>query len=535
MLLHPGPLALFFLVILLAQVAASALVGLWRSPGFWLLVGAMILVLLAGTPFVLIFGVGLMAVTSWCLRVQATARPTIFAAGGAIFAVGCLMPALTLPVSSPAFLLVVLGTGTLAGLAVFFNAPLRADAALPAALSALMSGGMLNSAFYILIHYVFITAARSQQGWWGGMLMVAGALSIGGGALKAALAIDLRDVLVWSSAAAAGLITMAVGVALQAEITDRVTLSGLALQAVLFGILAHGLLKPLLFIGMGEVSRAVGTTSLNWLGGLMRGMPRLGVLMLLGAAGMTMLPLGPAFTPLFLLIHALIGMVLQEGGLACFGGAILLAVSGLGMALLLLAATKFIGLGFLGRPRSLHAAAAEDTRSGPFAGMVLLGMLSAPLALVPGFVLLLCAPVVSILAPLAQTDKLTYAPLTLCLLAGLVLLMAGFVQTRWGVNSMRETSAWNGGLGRPPTWLPFGDPHTQSSGSGFVQPLSQAFEQMAPMAPTMRWLARTVRRFRPFAAHLVRQRRRLTSRFWLACLFGALLLALLAFSLTQKG
>lgn len=535
MLLYPGPLVLFFLAILVPQVAASALAGLWRLPGFWLLAGAMLLVLLAGNPFVLIFGVGLMAVISWCLMGRGSTRPMAFAAGVAIFAVGCLIPALALPVSSAAFVLVVLGTGALAGLAVFCHASCREDEASPAALSALMSGGMLNIAFYVLIHYVFVMAARSQPGWWGGMLMAAGALSVLMGALKAGFSIDLRDVLVGGSVAAAGLIVIGVGVALQAEITDRLTLSGLALQAVLFGILAHGLFKPLLFIGMGEVSRAVGTTSLNWLGGLMRGMPRLGVLMLLGAAGMAMLPLGPAFTPLFLLIHALIGMVQQGDVLACFGGAILLAVSGLGMALLLLATIKFIGLGFLGRPRSLHAAAAEDIRSGPFAGMVLLGIACVPLALVPGFVLLLCAPVVSILAPLARTESLAYAPLTLCLLAGLVLLAIGFVQTRWGVSAMRETSAWNGGFGRPPVWLPFGDPHTQSSGSGFVQPVSEAFEQVVAIAQVERWLARQRRRFHARVAHLARQRDCLTPRLWLACLFVALLLVLSALSLMQKG
>lgn len=474
-LLHLDVLSMFFGTLLLPQIAASALAGMKRAAWFWLFSFGLVFTVAAASPFALIFGVGLTGAALWCLAVQENISQGIAYAKITAFAVTCFIPAFALPVSSLAFVLVVLGTTTLAGLVPFYNGFPRLYVALPEAMSGLMSGGAVTIALYILVRYAFITAAGSQLSWWGVLLMVIGALSVGRGALKAALAIDLRDVLSWSTVAATGLIVIGIGVALWAKALGDVVLSGLALQAVLLGILAHGLFKPLLFLGAGEVRRAVGTSSLNWLGGLMRGMPRLGALMLLGAAGMAALPLGPEFASIFLLIHALVAMAFHGGSVACLSCAFLLAIVGSGMALLLLASIKLIGLGFLGRPRSLHAAAAEDARRGPLWGMTLLGGLSLPVALVPGFILLLCMPVVHAMAPLAQTMALTYAPLTLCLLGGGALLALGFIQASKGERKLHETPTWNGGFFCPPSWLPFGDPQTQPSAGGLAESMQVAF------------------------------------------------------------
>lgn len=534
-LLRLDTLSLFFCVILLPQIIASAVAGMRGSVGFWFIVAGMGLTVLAGTVFALILGVGVMGVASWCMVAREDARLAARYAGIMVFTLICLVPALLVPIPSLAFVLVLLATGVLAGLVPFYGWLPGVYAALPEPVSALMSGGALNLAFYILIRCGFITEAGAQQPWWGLLLLVLGALSLLIGALKAALEVDLRGGLNWSTIAAAGLIAMGIGIALLAKALDNQALTGLALQAALLGMLAHGLFKPLLCIGAGEVRRAVGTTSLNWLGGLMRGMPRLGGLMALGAAGLALLPLGPAFAPLFLLTHALVGMAARGGIPVQFGCAVLLASLGLGMALLLATAVKIIGLGFLGRPRSLHAAAAEDIRHGPFLGMALLGILSVPIALVPGIVLFLCAPVIETLAPLAQTAPLAYTPLTLCLLAGLALVAAVLAQMRWSVRGLRETPAWNGGFGAPPAWLPFGDPHTQSSASGFVAPLVASLGPAVPLDPAERFLWRPLKRLYRRALGLPRRAQALPAQLWLVALFAALLLVLLVFTLAWGG
>lgn len=533
MLLHLDPVALFFAALLLPQVIASALAGMRASFGFWLFVAGLLLILFAATPFALVFGVGMMGAASLCLAVQFATRWIALYACVAFFAVICLIPALSLPACSLGFVLVLLAISALVGLVPFYNWVPRVYAALPAPMSAFMSGAVVNVSFYILIRYVFMNASMVQKPWWGALLMLLGGLSALFGALRAVISVELRDLLAWSTITIVGFIAIGFGVAVQAGLSGHPALAGLALQAMLLWLLAHGLFKPLLLIGAGEIQNAVGTTSLNWLGGLMRGMPRLGVLMLLGAAGLAIVPLGPAFAPAFLLIQAVIGAAFAGGVIAWCGSALLLVVLGLGATLLLLAAVKLIGLGFLGRPRSLHAAAAEESRSGPFWGMVVLFAFAVPLTLVPGFMLFLCAPVISIILPLARTSALAYTPLTLCLLAGVALLATGFVQARWGMRGLRETSSWNGGFGRPPVWLPFGDPHTQPSASGLVEPLREVFGQTIMIDPVARYLWPAIRRAYVWVVRFVQRSRGFSARLWLAIMFSALMLALLVFGLMQ--
>jgi NADH:ubiquinone oxidoreductase subunit 5 (subunit L)/multisubunit Na+/H+ antiporter MnhA subunit len=329
------------------------------------------------------------------------------------------------------------------------------------------------------------------------------------------------------------------GIALRAKAMGDPALTALGLQAALLCAIAHGLFKPLLFLGAGEVKHNVGTTSLNWLGGLMRGMPRLGGLMLLGAAGMAALPLGPGFAPEFLLLHAVIAAAASGGILARIGFTAALAALGLGAALALGAATRLIGIGFLGRPRSLHAASAEDASRAPLAGMALLALLMIPLALLPGLVLQGLTPVILLLAPQSIPAPLAYAPLPLAALAFAIAVATGFVLHHWGIRGTREVAAWNGGFGRPPVWLPFGDPKTQPSATGFAEPIARAIGAglLAPglVDPADAWLITPLRRLHLRGVRVAERIRRTTIRERLAFVFGALVMFLLALGLGEGG
>ncbi len=265
-----------------------------------------------------------------------------------------------MPVSSLAFVLILLGAGAKAGLAPLHAWLPRAHPAPPAGVSAVMSGGMVKIALYIVIRYGFTVLSAAQQPWWGTLLILAGAASVLLGALRAMLEVEMKTMLACSTVEHVGLIAVGLGIALRAKAMGDPALASLGLQAALLCAVAHGLFKPMLFLGAGAVKHATGTTSLDWLGGLMRGMPRLGMLMLAGAAGMAALPLGPGFAPEFLLLHAVIAAAGTGGILARIGFTALLAGLGLGAALSLGAAVRLIGIAFLGRPRSLHVAAAED-------------------------------------------------------------------------------------------------------------------------------------------------------------------------------
>ena len=537
--LQPDALSWLFLGILLPQVVASAVAGMRGSVTFWVFGLGMALALLAGDAFTLIFGFELMSAASWLLVLRGDERPATFYVTMAIFSGACLIPAVFLPASSVAFVLILLGTGAKAGLAPLHAWLPKAHPAPPAGVSALMSGGMVKVALYVLIRYAFIILAPAAQPWWGVVLIAAGLASVLIGALRAMLEVELKTVLACSTVEHVGLIAVGLGVALRAKAMGDETLEGLGLQAALLCIVAHALFKPLLFLGAGEVKHAVGTTSLNWLGGLVRGMPRLGGLMLLGAACMAALPLGAGFAPEFLLLHAIIGAAATGGILARLFFTAALAILGLGAALALGAAVRLFGMGFLGRPRSLQAAAADDIRGAPLMAMGLLAVLILPVALLPGLVLGTMTPVFLLLAPQAALPPLAYAPLSLVLLAFLAAAALGFVLQRWGVRGTREVAGWNGGFGAPPPWLPFGDPATQPSATGLAEPVARAIGRgvlARDMAdPTEIWLVAPLLRLHGRFVRVAERIRRATIRERLAFVFGALVVFLLALGLGEGG
>ncbi len=531
------PLTMLFLGILAPQVLASAIAGMARSVTFWLFVLGMVLVVTGRDAFTLIFGFELMSAASWLLVLQGDRRPAALYAGVALFSAACLIPAVFLPAGSVAFVLVLLAAGSKAGLApLHFWLP-RAHPAPPAGVSAVMSGGMVKIALYVLIRYGFAVLASAEQPWWGVLLIAAGAASVLIGALRSMLEVELKTVLAWSTVEHVGLIAVGLGIALRAKAMGDPVLATLALQAALLWVVAHALFKPLLFLGAGAVKAATGTTSLDWLGGLMRGMPRLGMLVLAGAAGMAAVPLGPGFAPAFLLLHAVIGAAATGGILARIGFTALLAVLGLSAALALGAAVRLIGIGFLGRPRSLRAAAAEDAPRRVLAGMALLAVCAVPVALVPGLILVFLRPVIAMLVPGAAFTPLGYAPLPLALLMVFLAGIAFLALRRFAVRGEREAPAWNGGFGKPPVWLPFGNPATQPTASGFAEPVRRVLASWVfgkhDKDPGEAWLLAPILWLNLQATRLAERIRRATIRQRLAFVFGALVVFLLALGLGQ--
>jgi formate hydrogenlyase subunit 3/multisubunit Na+/H+ antiporter MnhD subunit len=539
--MHLGidPLSALFLCLLAPQVLAAAIALERKSLTFWVFMLGMVLALLAADSFALILGFELMSAASWLLVLRGDRKPATLYAGIALFSAACLIPAVFLPAGNLAFALLLLGAGAKAGLApLHFWLP-RAHPAPSAGVSAVMSGGMVKVALYVIIRYGFIVFGNAVEPWWGTALMLAGAASVLIGALRAMLEVELKTVLACSTVEHVGLIAVGLGVALRARAFDDPALASLALQAALLCAIAHALFKPLLFLGAGAVKQATGTTSLDWLGGLMRGMPRLGVLMLVGTAGMAALPLGPGFAPEFLLLHAVIAAAGSGGVMAWIGFAGLLGVLGLSAALGLGAAVRIIGFGFLGRPRSLRAASAEEAGRLNLIGMGILAACCVPLALTPGLVLRAIAPVISQAVPGAIPQPLAYAPLPLAAAMAMLAAIAFFALRRFGSRGEREVPAWNGGFGKPPVWLPFGDPATQPIASGFAEPVRRVLGSavLGPFGldPGERFILAPLSRLHLRLTRGAEWVRRATIRQRLAFVFAVLVMFLLALGLGQDG
>ncbi len=532
------PLAMLFIGILLPQMIAVAIGPDRKSPLFWVFVAGLLLAVVAADAFTLVFGFELMSAASWLLVLRGDRKPATLYAGVAMFSGACLVPAFFLPAGGLAFGLILLGAGAKAGLAPLHAWLPRAHPAPPAGISALMSGGMVKVALYVIIRYGFVVFSAQVQPWWGVALVVAGGASVLVGALRAVVETDLKVVLACSTVEHVGLIAVGLGVALRAEAAGDFGLAAVALQGALLLAVAHGLFKPLLFLGAGAVKHATGTTSLDWLGGLMRGMPRTGVLVLVGCAGMAALPLGPGFAPEFLLLHAVIGAAASGGILGRIGFEALLAVLGLSAAMAVAAGVRIVGIGFLGRPRSLRAAAAEeDADKSVLIGMGVLAVCCVPVALAPGLVLAAMQPVLRELVPKAAVQPLGYAPFPLAV------LLAGFAGAAWlffqrfAARGTREVADWQGGFGKPPAWLPFGDPATQASGTGFAEPVMRAIGVSLLGAkavdPGETYVLEPLRMLHLKLTRAAERVRRATIRQRLAFVFAALVAFLLALGLAQ--
>ncbi len=532
-------LSALFLAVLVPQVVASALAGMARSGMFWVFVLGMVVALAGRDAFTLIFGFELMTAASWLLVLRGQAGPATLYGGVAAFAAACLVPAVYLPAGGLAFVLVLLGAGAKAGLAPLHAWLPRVHPAAPAGVSAVMSGGMVKVALYVLVRYAFVVFGGAAQPWWGVLLVVAGAAAVLIGAVRAMLEVELKTLLAASTVEHVGLIAVGLGIALWAKAMGDGVLAALALQAALFWVVAHGLFKPLLFLGAGAVKEATGTTSLDWLGGLMRGMPRLGLLMLAGAAGLAALPLGPGFPAEFLLLHAVFAAAARGGIGGRIGFAALLAVLGLSAALALGAAVRLVGIGLLGRPRSLRAAAAEEAPGRVLAGMALLAACGVPVALLPGLVLAGLAPVLALLAPGAVPPPLDYAPLPLAVLLAVLGGGAFLALRKFGRRGSREARAWAGGFGKPPAWLPFGDPATQPTATGFAEPVRRALGgavlARGGVDPGEAWVLLPLVRLHAWPVRLAERIRRATLRERMAFVFAALVLSLLALGLERAG
>lgn len=102
----------------------------------------------------------------------------------------------------------------------------------------------------------------------------------------------------------------------------------------------------------------------------------------------------------------------------------------------------------LGRPRSLRAAAAEEVAPRLRQGLIVLAAASSVAGIADG--------------------GAGYRPAVLAVLMALVAVGVLAAIARRGGGA--EAADWRDGAGRPPSWLPFGDPATQVTARGFPAP-----------------------------------------------------------------
>ena len=386
--------------------------------------------------------------------------------------------------ASVGFLLAFFGFGAKAGIVPLHVWLPEAHPAAPSPVSALMSGVMLKTAIYGLLRVTF-DLLQTQLSWWGVLALLVGMVTALFGVVFAAIQTDMKRLLAYSSIENIGLLVVGIGLALLFSGYRMTAMAALALTAVLYHALNHAFFKSLLFLGTGAVLHATGERNLGRLGGLLRYMPWVGWLALLGALAAAGLPPLNGFVSEWLLLQSFLFTL----GLPSTFVNNLVPVVAAGIALVAALGSyvmvKFFGVIFLGQPREPKLARSHDAIGWERTGLVWLALACVLLGLLPSQVIALVDPVTRTLVadgvgpqvaaggwlfftPVAA-DRASYSPQLFLLLVATSCALAFVLVRKLYHGRLRRAAPWDCGF-------PLLTARMQDTAEGFGQPIRQVFE-----------------------------------------------------------
>ncbi|MGB7964554.1 MAG: proton-conducting transporter membrane subunit [Propionicimonas sp.] len=282
-----------------------------------------------------------------------------------------------------AFVLLVAGFATKAGLVPVHVWLPRAHPEAPSHMSAAMSAAMVKMGVY---GFLLVTLRLLPHGprWWSIVLITLGAVSALYGILQASVQADVKKLLAYSTTENIGLITTAIGVGLLLRDSGQDAVADVALVAALLLAVSHAAFKSVLFLGAGSVLHATGERDLDLLGGLTARMPWTSVTFGIGALGAAALPVTSGFVAEWVLLQGLIHVDAGSDRLLAIVIPITMGIVALTVGLGLLTFVKAYGIGFLARPRTQAAADAHEAGPAMRSAMVLGAVVVVGLGLVPG-------------------------------------------------------------------------------------------------------------------------------------------------------
>jgi hydrogenase-4 component F len=230
--------------------------------------------------------------------------------------------ALKSPVLRLAFVFILVGFGTKAGLAPMHTWLPDAHSQAPSPISALLSGVLLNSAMYAIIRTVAIVNKNLGDSLFTGRILMAfGLLSILTAAIFIITQKDYKRLLAYSSIEHMGIIAFAVGV-----------FSPAAVFGAIYHMINHSFTKSMLFLTSGSILQKYGTREIAKVRGLLKVLPVTGTAFFLGLFAIAGTPPFSVFASEFNILAAAF-----EKGNFFIGAvlAVLLAIVFAGIALVL--------------------------------------------------------------------------------------------------------------------------------------------------------------------------------------------------------
>ena len=508
-------LSAFFLVVVNLGGAGASLFAIGygeheKAPGRVLpfypaFLGGMNLVVLADDAFAFLVAWEFMSLSSWALVMAHHTDPENRRAGY-IYIVMASFGTLTLLLafgllagsgggyafseirSAPAALpglvliLVLIGTGSKAGLVPLHVWLPLAHPAAPSHVSALMSGVMTKVAVYGFVRVVFDLLGPATW-WWSILVIGLAGITCVLGVLSALMQHDLKRLLAYHTVENIGIIFIGLGLALAFSAHGMQAPAALALTAALLHVFNHCLFKSLLFFGAGAVLNATGERDMEHLGGLIHNMPLTAFAFLTGCTAISALPPLNGFVSEWLTFQA----ILLSPALPSWGLKIIVPAVGAMLALsAALAAACFVkafGVTFLGRPRTPVAANAHETDRASIAAMFAFALLCLLAGILPGLFIDGLAPVTQALVgarmpaqtallwlsivPIAESRS-SYNGLLVFAFIALSTLLTVEIIHRFASRAVRRGPAWDCGFPDP-------SPATQYTADSFAQPIRRVF------------------------------------------------------------
>ncbi len=192
-----------------------------------------------------------------------------------------------------AFVFLLVGYGTKAGLVPLHNWLPDAHSEGPTPMSAILSGLLLNVALYALVRVKMIVDGSIHSNLAGYLMMGFGLLSFLVAGLFLHRQRDIKRMFSYSSIEHMGLITFAFGVG-----------GPLATFGALLHMTVHSLTKSAIFVTVGHAAQIAGTQSIEKIRGLIRTQPAVGWGLLIGTVAIAGFPPFGVFTSEFLVLTA---------------------------------------------------------------------------------------------------------------------------------------------------------------------------------------------------------------------------------------
>ncbi len=260
------------------------------------------------------------------------------------------------------FLLFFVGFGTKAGFVPFHNWLPEAHPAAPSHVSGIMSGVMIKTGIYGILRAISFIGTPSKTIAF--IVFIVSLVTALYGILYATTQNDIKKLLAYSSIENIGIIGTGLGIGMIGSAYNQPLVEILGYSGGILHILNHSVFKELLFLAAGSVYTKTHTRDIEKLGGLIKTMPKTGMLFLTAAVAICALPPLNGFVSEFLIymgmfkglaINNFFTMLVMLFGIAC------LALVG---TMAVLCFTKAFSTIFLGMPRSEYSVkVSEDCES----------------------------------------------------------------------------------------------------------------------------------------------------------------------------